>query len=50
MTLRDLTPGLRHLENVTAGHSSTPAVMQASQWNRERYVARVRELLTPTSA
>ena len=50
MTLRDLKPGLRHLENVTAGHSSTPSVMQASQWNRERYVARVRELLTPTSA
>ena len=44
MTLRDLRPGLRHLENVTAGRAVEPQVRAATSENHARYVARVREL------
>ena len=44
MTLRDLRPGLRHKLNQTAGPGSNVQVRQATLANRERYVARVREL------
>jgi GT2 family glycosyltransferase len=37
MTLRDVRVGLRHLENVTAGHQFTPAVQAATTVNRARY-------------
>jgi GT2 family glycosyltransferase len=37
MTLRDVRVGLRHLENVTAGHQFTPAVQAATTLNRARY-------------
>ena len=43
MTLRELRPGLVHKLNVTAGHG--PDVQAASAANRERYLARARELL-----
>lgn len=43
--LRDLRPGLRHKENVTAGPASDLKVQAASAANRERYLARARELL-----
>jgi len=46
MTLRDLRPGLIHLENVTAGPWTDVSVRKASDANRERYLARARELLT----
>lgn len=45
MTLREVQPGLRHLENRTAGSHWDEQVQAASAANRERYVARVRELL-----
>jgi len=45
MTLREVRPGLRHLENRTAGRFDTPAVQAASAANRERYLSRARQLL-----
>jgi len=45
MTLRDLRPGLQHLENVTAGSQWEPRVQAAATANRARYEARVREVL-----
>lgn len=45
MSLREVRPRLVHLENVTAGRWDDPVVRAASAANRERYVARVRELL-----
>jgi GT2 family glycosyltransferase len=45
MTLREVRPGLRHLENVTAGNAASPEVQAASAANRARYIARARELL-----
>ena len=45
MTLREVRPGLRHIENVTAGRASIPQVREASAANRDRYLARARELL-----
>lgn len=49
MTLRDIRPGLIHKENVTAGPPSAPDVQAASAANRERYLARARELLVATT-
>jgi GT2 family glycosyltransferase len=43
MRLREVRVGLRHLENVTAGHGD--AVTAATRANYERYAARARELL-----
>jgi GT2 family glycosyltransferase len=45
MSLREVRPGLRHLENTTAGPASDPRVREASAVNRARYIARARELL-----
>lgn len=45
MTLRELRVGLVHKLNVTAGASSEPDVRAAATVNRDRYFARVRELL-----
>ena len=45
MRLREVRIGLRHKENVTAGPSRDPVVAEATRLNRDRYVARVRELL-----
>ena len=45
MTLRDVRPGLQHLENVTAGNQFTPSVQAAATTNRAIYQARARELL-----
>jgi GT2 family glycosyltransferase len=45
MTLREVRVGLRHKENVTAGTQFDPLVRAATEANRERYGARVRELL-----
>lgn len=45
MTLRDLRPGLRHLENRTAGDQWNLIVRAASSDNQARYQARVREVL-----
>lgn len=45
MTLRDVRVGLRHKENVTAGSAREAQVAEATRLNRDRYVARVRELL-----
>lgn len=47
MTLRDVQPGLVHKLNGTAGSADTPEVRRASAANRDRYEARVRELLVP---
>lgn len=43
MTLREVSVGLRHLANVTAGHGEV--VTSATRANHQRYVARARELL-----
>lgn len=45
MRLRQVRPGIRHLENRTAGPAADQTVRQATAANRDRYVARVRELL-----
>jgi GT2 family glycosyltransferase len=45
MTLREVRPGLRHLENTTAGPGTDDLVRSASAVNRERYLERARELL-----
>lgn len=45
MTLRDLRPGVRHLENRTAGDQWNLIVRAASSDNQARYQARVREVL-----
>jgi len=46
MTLREVRVGLRHKLNVTAGHGADVAA--ASSANRERFVARARDLLGVT--
>lgn len=48
MTLRDVSVGLHHKENVTAGPYVEPRVRQATLANRDRYRARARELLVAT--
>jgi glycosyltransferase involved in cell wall biosynthesis len=45
MTLRDVQPGLEHLENVTAGDQFTPTVQAAATTNRAIYQARARAIL-----
>ena len=45
MTLREVSIGLQHKLNATAGPAWNPQVQHASAANRARYVARVRELL-----
>lgn len=44
MTLREVRPRLRHKENTTAGPATDPRVRKASEANRARYIARVRDL------
>lgn len=43
LTLREVRVGLAHKENVTAGRASDVLVRAATEANRARYVARVRE-------
>jgi glycosyltransferase involved in cell wall biosynthesis len=45
MTLRNINPGLKHLQNATAGPYTEPAVLAATYANRALYEARARELL-----
>jgi GT2 family glycosyltransferase len=45
MTLREVRPGLRHLENMTAGPGWSPTVKSAAEANRAKYVELVRALL-----
>jgi GT2 family glycosyltransferase len=49
MTLREVRVGLTHLENATAGPYTEATVREASRANRERYLARARELLVTTT-
>lgn len=45
MTLREVRPGIRHKLNATAGPARDPRVREATAANRDRYLARARELL-----